>query len=246
MKRSNEAWILGLLVFASGLALALGPVACKADLGEPTAQRITKAVVEFISGAVTSPHDSMSVEVETPRAFVPTADVMDVRCDLYAPRTVVGSVPVRVILTLTDGTTRVVSVSAKVRLFDAVAVAARKINRLECLAASDLRLEKRDVTGLADACFTDVETLANRRATRLILAGTVIENMDVETIPLVARGSGVVVTVVVGGVTVTSKAKALEDGDLGDTIRVQDLITGRRLAATVKGGTLVVLEWSNL
>jgi flagella basal body P-ring formation protein FlgA len=211
-----------------------------------TTQKITGAVVEFISGAVTSPHDSMSVEVETPRIYVPAANIAGIRCDLYAPRPVVGSVPVRVVITLRDRTTQVASVAAKVRLFDTAVVAARKLNRLESLSSSDLRLDRREVTGLSDAYFTSVEDLAGKRTTRIIVAGTVLENMDVETIPLIKRGSGVVVVVVVGGVTVTSKAKALEDGYLGDIIRVQDLITGKRLAATVRGETLVFHNASSL
>jgi flagella basal body P-ring formation protein FlgA len=246
MKPSNEAWILGLVAIGFLLALALGPVACKADLAKPTAQRIAEAVVDFVSGAVTSPHDSVSVEVDPVRVYVPAADVVDLRCDLYSQRPVVGSVPVRVTLTLRDGTVHVMSVSAKVRLFDTVAVAARKLGRLQSVADSDLRLERREVTGFTDGYFTALGDFGNMRTTRLVIAGTVLQNMDVEAIPVVKRGTGVVVAVVVGGVTVISKARALEDGELGDTIKVQDVVTGKRLAATVMGGTLVVHDGSSL
>jgi flagella basal body P-ring formation protein FlgA len=246
MKPSTQAWILGLLAAGCLLALLFGPAACKADLSRPISQRVADEVAVFAASAVTGPHDSLSVEVEAPRVPVPGTEVVDIRCDLYGPGPVAGSVPVRVTLTLRDGSTRVVTVSAKVRLFDTVVVAARKLDRLEVLSPSDFRIERREITGLADAYFKTTDDLTAVRTTAVLLAGSVIERGDVESIPLVKRGAGVLVAVVVGGVTVTSKARALEDGDLGDTIKVQDVITKKRLAATVRGGTLVVLDGSSL
>lgn len=246
MKKSDQAWILVLLLAGCLLALALAPAASEAGPGKPVAVRITDAVSGMLRGAVTAAYDSLTIEVDPPRVAVSAAEVADIRCEPYGTGAVAGSVPVRVVLLLRDGTTRVVTVSARVRLFDTVVVAARKLDRLEVLSPSDLRLEKREVTGLADAYFTCTGDLVAVRSTGVLLAGSVIERDDVETIPLVKRGSGVMVAVVVGGVTVTSKARALEDGGLGDTIRVQDVITGRRLAAVVRGGTLVVLDGSTL
>ena len=71
MKPSTQAWILGLLAAGCLLALVFGPTACKADSAKPISQRLADAAAVFAAGAVTGPHDSLSVEVDPPRVPVP-------------------------------------------------------------------------------------------------------------------------------------------------------------------------------
>jgi flagella basal body P-ring formation protein FlgA len=68
----------------------------------------------------------------------------------------------------------------------------------------------------------------------------------VEPIPLITRGSDVSVTVVIGSVAITSRCKALEDGNLGSMIQVRDCSTGKRFVGEVAGENLVVLQVSRL
>ena len=78
------------------------------------------------------------------------------------------------------------------------------------------------------------------------MAGAPVRASDVESIPLIERGSDVTVSVVIGAVTVTSTAKALEDGYMGESIRVRDHMTGKRLTCVVAGKRLVLLEGAML
>jgi flagella basal body P-ring formation protein FlgA len=106
-------------------------------------------------------------------------------------------------------------------------VARRAINQGAALQASDVELRslsfaRLDKLGLGDAAQT-----IGQRAKRFISAGSLIEPVMLESVPLVARGQFVTLTSVVGSVRVVTAAKALREGLLGETITVRDVDKGR-------------------
>lgn len=205
-------------------------------------ERVRTEVKAFTAGAVTMPGDSIAVSVDLPSIDVPLRDVLDTGFELMSSKPVAGTVPIRVTLYLKDGTATAFAATARVRIYDTVLVAARRLNRHEVLPEDAVRLERRDVTNLGDAHFTEAGQVAGQRVKRIITPGTLLRGSDIEIIPVVARGSSVMVRVEIGAVTVNSRAKALEDGEIGELIKVQDLTTGKRLVGTVAGERLVVLD----
>lgn len=208
--------------------------------------RLSDAAVSFLKDRVSTPGDSVSVTVDLPPIGVRSAGVDHYTFELLSPKPVAGTVPFRVNLVCKDHTEISVTATARVRIFDIAAVAARRIGRHEVLAADDIRLERREVTQLRDGYFTYPAELAGKRVRRVIAAGYLLQTSDVERVPVVERGSGVTVSVVIGSVIVTSKAKALEDGELGELISVQEITTGKRLTGVVAGERLVILDKSML
>jgi flagella basal body P-ring formation protein FlgA len=104
----------------------------------------------------------------------------------------------------------------------------------------------REVTNAFDGYFASAEEILEMRTTRVISPGGLVMMSSVESVPLICRGSDVSVTVVIGAVAITSRGKALEDGDLGSLIDVRDCATGKRLTGEVAGENLVVLDISRL
>jgi flagella basal body P-ring formation protein FlgA len=200
----------------------------------------------FLSQNVSAPHDSLAVTIGVPAVEIEPEDVKDIGFDILSARPVGGVVPFKVTLFLADGTAPDLTATARVRLYDTVAVSTGRIQRHQILGADDIRLELREVTNLADAYFSDPLELIGKRTKRLTSVGRILMASDVEPDPLIKRGSGVMVCVAIGAVTVSSKAKALEDGSLGDVIKVQDLGTRKRLMGVVAGKRLVLLDASAL
>jgi flagella basal body P-ring formation protein FlgA len=192
------------------------------------------------------PADSVAVSVDLPLFGVEPHEVGDISLDLFSTKPVIGTVPVKVVFLLRHGEELTYAATARVRVFASVLVAAERLNRHEILKDEALRLEKREITHLTDAYYIDAAEVSGKRARRVISPGRIVTASDIEKVPLVDRGAGVTVTVVLGKVTVTSKAKALEDGEMGEIIKVQDLTTGKRLVGTVAGKCLVVLDESML
>jgi flagella basal body P-ring formation protein FlgA len=223
------------------LVVLLTPVGRVSSSGSLEA-RIRTEAVGFVSKRVSAPNDSMKITVDIPSVSLDAQEVRDIRYDLLSSRPVVGTVPLRVTLDLVDGAELPFTATARVRLFSTVAVASRKLGRHDTISEQDIRFERREVTLLADGYFTGPERVTGKRARRVISAGTLLRASDIEPIPLIERGSAVTVSVVIGAVTVTSKAKALEDGVLGAAIRVQDVNTRKRLTGIVTGPRLVVLD----
>jgi flagella basal body P-ring formation protein FlgA len=214
--------------------------------GDSLRQLIEDEAILFLSQNISAPHDSLAITIGLPAVPVEPADVADIAFDMLSGRPAGGTVPFKVTLFLSDGTTREVTATARVRIYDTVAVSSSRIQRHEILGSNDIRLERREITHLADACFSDPLELVGQRTKRLTGIGKIFTASDVEPDPLIKRGSGVMVCVAIGSVTVSSKAKALEDGGLGDVIKVQDLGTRKRLTGIVAGERLVLLDASTL
>jgi flagella basal body P-ring formation protein FlgA len=236
---------LALAALLSWSLLSLGVVSGRASEAATSLslrQRICDSAAVFVSQRVSVPNDSISVEVDLPPISAHAGDVTGFRFALLSAKEVAGTVPFRVTLSLRDGNQLPFTGAARVKVYDTVAVATRRLGRHETITGNDIRFERRDITHLTDSCFSESRRVVGKRVKRVITVGTMLKSSDVETIPLVGRGSGVIVSIVVGAVSVTSKAKALEDGELGELIRVQDLVTGKRLTGTVAGDRLVVLD----
>ena len=98
-----------------------------------------------------------------------------------------------------------------------------------------LRIERREVTSLADGYYGDV-CQGHGQADQA-------DHLGREHHPGLGRPGGPTGGARLGcggvggdrGVTVVSKAKALEDGDLGQVITVEHLVTRRHLTGTVTG-----------
>ena len=223
-----------------------GPLPAGTGTMRSMSEMVRSSVEAFVRDRVTVPADSVAVSVDLPLFGVEPCEVSDISLDLFSTKPVIGTVPVKVVFLLNTGDELTYAATARVRVFASVLVAAERFSRHEVIADEALRVEKREVTQLTDAYFADPEEVSGKRARRVISPGRILMASDVEEVPLVDRGAGVTVAVVLGRVTVTSKAKALEDGEMGEIIKVQDLTTGKRLAGTVAGKGLAVLDESML
>jgi len=228
-----------LMLSAAGTDTAAG--------GTSLAERIAEETTEFVTQRVTLPYDSISVDVSVPAVAARASDVAHFTVDLYATsKAVVGTVPVKVTVVLNDGQTIPYTATARVRIWSDAVVAARRLKRHQTLDEDDVRVERREVTNTVDGYFTTAGEVAGMRSTRVTSSGRLLALSSVETIPLVSRGSNVSVTIVIGAVAITSRGKALEDGDLGNLIDVRDSATGKRIIGEVSGENAVVLHVSRL
>ena len=103
----------------------------------------------------------------------------------------------------------------------------------------DLEMKKiRDIDFSADT-ISDPEKLVGMTARRMIPAGRPIKDVDIEAQQLIERGSLVVLSLNSGALSLTTEAKALENGAKGDVIRVLNTTSNQTLQATVVAENLV-------
>ncbi len=154
---------------------------------------------------------------------------------------------VNVDVTVTSGARApvVIPVSFDVRHYDNVVATAHPIARGRKLQKDDLYLHRCDVTTSADYC-TKLDQMVGRVASRPLTALQTIREQDLErsasslTGPdqpfLVKRQDRVAMVAKVGDLNISVRGEALQDGRLGQTIRVQNvesksIVQGRVLSA---------------
>lgn len=134
-----------------------------------------------------------------------------------------------------------VPVSARVRTFEMVAVAGKKIARHQILTADDITSEIRETTFLRYSPIRSADDMLGMRAKRTIGTGRILDGSMFEVPPVIKRGDMVSVVARVRNVTVKVPAIAKEDGRVGDIISVTNLNSRRRLFARVENSETVTV-----
>ncbi len=99
------------------------------------------------------------------------------------------------------------------------------------LASAGLPLQR----GLGEP-IEDASTLEHMELVRDKLAGQVLYTHDIQPTLLVRRGQFIAVTMqAVPGLTITARLEALQDGRIGETVRLRNLESGRIVSAVVVG-----------
>jgi flagella basal body P-ring formation protein FlgA len=116
-----------------------------------------------------------------------------------------------------------------------VAVAARPVPRGGKLGPGDWRWEERDADTLAADAVREPSELAGKQTRKFLAPNEALTAHALAAIPDVAAGARLTLRVRGEGVTVSTDAQALEDGRIGDTIRLQPLETNRQVKACLLG-----------
>jgi flagellar basal body P-ring formation protein FlgA len=90
--------------------------------------------------------------------------------------------------------------------------------------------------GMESQLITDKALLTNMELLRDLTPSTPLRTYDVKAAVLVKRGKDILVTAGEGkGFAITIRAEAMQDGALGDQIRLKNLDSGRSLSGVVTG-----------
>ncbi len=112
----------------------------------------------------------------------------------------------------------------------------RDVRRGDVLEVLDVEVRPGEAGGGA---LTEPEQAVGRRAVRSLAAGAHLIARDLESVPAVGRGDTVRLVARVGGVTASTLGKALESAGVGDSLRVENLASGRTLAGVLRDGGIV-------
>lgn len=116
-----------------------------------------------------------------------------------------------------------------------VPILARGIARGEAVRASDIRLERRPRSEVAQSGFVDMGALTGRIARSTLQAGTLVRDADLAKQEVVAKNDMVSVTYESPGLQLAMRGKAMEAGGVGDAVLVQNLQSKRSLQGVVVG-----------
>ncbi|WP_240776187.1 flagellar basal body P-ring formation chaperone FlgA [Nitrincola alkalilacustris] len=132
-----------------------------------------------------------------------------------------------------------ITVTAQVRQFMTVVVAARPIVRHGRISAQDLKMQEQDISRLNQEYFTREQDLLGKLARRHIGSNQIITTRMLEAALAVNRGDSVAIEARRGGLVIRTPGVALEDGRINEQISVRNERSGIELRAVVVGNGVV-------
>ncbi len=179
-------------------------------------------------------HDDIEVECENfPTNILVRANDWDVKINSKYGPVKNGSNMLDVTVYSLDGVYKEFSTVARVRTYDNVVVAKRMLDRHQKITEDDLEVQRIETTKINRHFFRRETPIVGKRTKQIIQKGRIIFAGMVELPPVVKRGDVVKIKIILNNVEVTALGQALEDGRLGDTIRVKNISSGKRLRAEV-------------
>ena len=133
-------------------------------------------------------------------------------------------------------------VPSQVTLKRDVVVAARPLARGQRLSPADLRRERRDLGRVGGDAVLDPARVLGYVLTRPLAAGSVLEPRLLEAPRLVERGQRVQLVAEGPGIHISMAGQALDDGALGDTVRVRNPASRQVVDAVVSAPGRVSLR----
>jgi flagella basal body P-ring formation protein FlgA len=130
-------------------------------------------------------------------------------------------------------------IPTRVRLMKPVVVANRALSRGQRLEAQDLRIEHRDVGDLRRPAVRDPAQVLGYRVHRPIPPGRVVDASMLSAPVLVERGRRVRLAVRTQGMDISMSGQAMEDGALGDTVKVRNTSSRAIVEGVVTGSGTV-------
>jgi flagella basal body P-ring formation protein FlgA len=121
----------------------------------------------------------------------------------------------------------------EVRLYQNVVVAARNLAINNVLHAEDVRYERLDTGRLPAGFLTSLDKAVGMQVVNFVRPGAVLTNFSLRKPIIIKRGSTVNIVARSGGLEVSTVGVAMQDGILGQIIRVQNANSHRFISGKV-------------
>lgn len=177
-----------------------------------------------------------AAEIVLPTGAPPTIDVENVALDRAR-----GRLTATVIAAADTAMARRVNVTGRVYAVVEVPVLRRTVRRGEVIAAADVKWTEMRANRVRQPAITDPADIVGLAARRTLRAGAPLRPNDLRTPIVVAKGSNVTMTYRTKAMVLTVGGRALEDGGIGETIRVLNTQSNTVIDAVVERSGVVVV-----
>lgn len=234
--------LLAAAVVAAGLSYAL----TKADAKARIAGLITEAVLaKHPDLSASDVRVFFSFSDETFRYLSGREGGLDFAIsDDYGAFDPVGNVIIPIQVLVDGKRTEKVQVRAKVEIWRDVVASKRRIEKGSLLTGNDVEISKRDVSLLSGRYILDISSVVGNQTRMGISRGTLIQDWMIRAEPFVEKNEEVRMVANLPQGSVTALGIALEDGYLGDKIKIRNRDTNREVRGEIvgTGEVLVVLN----
>lgn len=165
-----------------------------------------------------------------PRLRLPQCSI-PLQASLESPAQPIGRVTIRV--RCDSNAPWTIFVPAHVNLYRDVAISLRSMPRNSIVQASDVQLSERDVSSLRQGYILNLEHVIGKKLTRPIQPNRVISTSSLKAAAAIDKGDAVVISAHGNSMSVRMPGIALEEGAIGQQIRVRNTRSQRIVHARV-------------
>lgn len=133
-------------------------------------------------------------------------------------------------------------VPVTISIFKKVLVAARTLQRGSILVDADIKLAVHDIAELSYGYFGDKRIGAGMKVKRRAIAGAVLTPFMLKKPQVVSRGQRVTIMAQSGRMEVRMMGKALDNGAIGDRIKVMNIKSRQKLEGIITSSAEVKIE----
>lgn len=133
-------------------------------------------------------------------------------------------------------------IKAEVRVFDEVVVSSQPLASQEIVKGNDVRLERREISGLQARPFYRIDDVVGQQVARAIPVNETLTQKRLERPTVVRRGSAVVLVYETGTLRVETPGIAEDNGRTGELIQVKNSASGKLLRGRVLDGRMVRVD----
>jgi flagella basal body P-ring formation protein FlgA len=212
-----------------------GDVTIRTRSNMVTSDRLIDLAREIIYRELPFPPEAISIERNnTPPDFDVTGGELTITPEPPAHEDFIGLTFIPFAVVVDGELVRRVSLNLTVRVRAPVLVANHSIPRGSTISTSDFRLVERDLSMQPQGCILDAANAIGKRAKMVIASDAVICERMVEDPPLIRSQQQILIQVVCGNVVLKVPGTAMQDGRMGEEIRVVSGLASRTtLSATV-------------
>jgi flagella basal body P-ring formation protein FlgA len=199
-------------------------------------EQIAQATAEALQRAGAGTDRELSFDGRQLRLTVPAGEkvkleIRDLRFDERSERFTANAIAGAASIAVAGQAARLIEVPA----------AATRLVRGEIVQGKDLRMHRVRAATLSQDALTTANDIVGKAARRTIAPGEVIRVSDIQTPIAIEKGALVTMIVQTPFMRLTSQGKALEDGAVGETIRVLNVRSKKTVEAQVaKSDTVLV------
>lgn len=130
----------------------------------------------------------------------------------------------------------------RIRKFENVLVTTDRIGRNEIITDQNSKIERVEITTLYQKPFKNLASVDGYRTRKIISKGTTVTSEILEVIPDIEQGMSASIIYDEGLFKVTAEGIAMQDGVIGDFIRVKNKSTRKILTAKVISSNQVIIN----
>ena len=151
----------------------------------------------------------------------------------------VGNVSVTIQFIVNGEKERSLRVTGKVELFQNVVHTTRALQRNDIILETDIELQKMSVSDASDRFMHSIDQAVGKKVLRSTGLHQPLLAAGIEQLKALKRGASVTIIHEQAGLRLTAKGQAKEDGYIGSTIRVVNVMTNRMINCRILDATTV-------